>query len=87
MKKSIIVEFLYETLMLSISLVVGILVYIDFFVEASKPQQKIISNSNVIILLVFTFDYFYRLFKADNKIIFLKKTLLIDSNNTIRYFF
>ncbi len=87
MKKSIIVEFLYETLMLSISLVVGILVYIDFFVEESKPQQKIISNSNVIILLVFTFDYFYRLFKADNKIIFLKKTLLIDSNNTIRYFF
>ncbi len=70
MKKSIIVEFLYETLMLSISLVVGILVYIDFFVEESKPQQKIISNSNVIILLVFTFDYFYRLFKADNKIIF-----------------
>lgn len=62
----------YEIVMAGLALVVVAILYIEFTRPLTEAQEKLLTNIDLSILVVFAVDYFYRLARAQNKWQFIK---------------
>lgn len=76
MEKKLAKELLYELVMFTFAILVGVLLYYEYFVTLSIEQKLIVKKLDLIILSVFIFDYLFRFIKADSKKTFMKQNII-----------
>lgn len=75
MNKKIFKELIYEIIMLILSVLVGIILYLDL--KNIMPEKAtLLKKIDYSILIVFIFDYFYRLKNSIDKKEFIKKNII-----------
>lgn len=72
MKPRIRLSIAYEIIMCALALAVVVTLFIEFIHPLTERQKEFILRMDLSILAVFFVDYFVRLFKAENKLAFVK---------------
>jgi voltage-gated potassium channel len=66
---------IYEIFMATLALVIVAILFIEFTRPLTEKQANLLANIDLSILIIFAFDYFYRLAIADNKWQFVKSNI------------
>jgi len=69
-------QIIYEITMALLALAVGIILFIDFTQPLTPEQKQLLYRVDLILLVIFTVDYFVRLVFAQDKWKFIKLNIL-----------
>ncbi len=65
----------YEIIMATLALVVVVVLFIEFTRPLTQAQETLLTNIDFTILSIFAIDYFYRLFRSQDKWQFFKSNI------------